>query len=83
MWDSEGGVLQPVESARETPGRRRSGLGTVIPPNKSITEFINLAKWFDLSKAGEYTLQVNKRDPISKVIVESNKVTIKVVPRRP
>jgi hypothetical protein len=81
VWDSEGTELLPVESARDTPGARRSGISTVIPPSKSITEFVNLAKWFDLSKPGDYTLQVHKRDPISKTMVDSNKITITVIPR--
>jgi hypothetical protein len=47
----------------------------------SVTESIDLARWFDLSKQGKYTLQVQKQDPVSKMMVDSNKLTITVLPK--
>ena len=80
VWGPGGEKLEPFENAKERLGSVGSRFGTAIPPGKSVTEPINASRWFDLRSPGQYVFQVRKRDPISKTIVESNKLTIKITP---
>jgi hypothetical protein len=73
--------LEPVESARDRIDARLKGSGTEIPPGKAIMEPILVSKWFDFSKPDKYSVQVRKKDPISGAWIESNKLTISVVPK--
>lgn len=57
-----------------------SGPTKVIPPGGEIERSTNLAKVFDLSKHGTYSIQVTKVDPNHKSIVKSNTITIAITP---
>jgi hypothetical protein len=81
VWDADGKIKDLVESAKDKPDSIRRGFSTVIPPGRSVTEPANVSNWFDLSKPSQYSLQVRKRDPISGAIVESNKLTITILPK--
>ena len=78
--DSNGDQLSPREQFKPGKPVIRSGLGMYIDPGKSLTESVDLNKWFDLTKPGQYTVQAKKRIPGTKSFVESNKVTITIVP---
>ena len=81
VWDGTGKVLEPVESTKDRVDARLNGAGTEIPPGKAIMEPVLVNRWFDLSKPGQYTLQLRKKDPIGGGWIESNQLTIKVVPK--
>ncbi|HEY2858799.1 MAG TPA: hypothetical protein VGJ21_10315, partial [Terracidiphilus sp.] len=80
IWDSDGKVLEPIESARERTRQMGSYFGVFIRPGKSVTGSVNLARWFDLTKTEQYTLQFQKKDRISGEIVKSNVLTLVVSP---
>lgn len=83
ICDSTGKALEPLEEFRERDDEIRSGIGTAIPAGRSVTEPVLVSKWFDLRKPGPYSLQVRIKDPITKTIVESNRLTITVLPNSP
>lgn len=58
------------------------GSGGYIPlrPEKTITDRCNVAKLYDLSRPGKYTIQVERLDEQSKAFVESNTITVTVTP---
>ena len=52
VWNSDGLELQPIPAVTDESSFLRSGFPTIVPPNRRITESINLIRWFDLSKQG-------------------------------
>lgn len=51
-----------------------------LRPGESNDSIGSLNKIYDLSKPGEYTIQVQRMDPDSKILVKSNTLTITVTP---
>jgi len=78
--DSDGNQLAPRDEFKPRPDAIHSRFGVNIPPGKSITESVDLNRWFDLTKPGQYTVQAKKRIPGSHSFVESNKLTITITP---
>ena len=82
IWNWKNKALEPFDKGREKPDSVRPGFATAIPPRQKVTEFVNLANWFDLTTPGRYTIQVRKKDKIGGGWVESNKLMITIVPKR-
>jgi hypothetical protein len=80
IWDSNGNQLPPRDEFKPRPDSIHSGLGMGISPGKSITESVDLNRWYDLTKPGQYTVQARKRIPGSNSVVESNKLAITILP---
>ena len=78
IWDSSGNQLPPRDEFKSYFTLSRFGM--IIDPGKSIIESVDLNRWFDLTKPGQYTVQAKKRIPGSKSFVESNKLIITLVP---
>jgi hypothetical protein len=53
----------------------------MFPPKRSISYALNLAKWFDLSMPGQYSIQVKQRLSGSNSDIQSNQVVVKIVPK--
>ena len=49
-----------------------------IQPGKSLTDVIIVNKMFDLSQPGKYSIQAQRADPDSKIVVNSNIITVTV-----
>ena len=80
IWNSSGGQLSPRDQFKPGTPTFGSHFGMYIEPGKSITESVNLNRWFDLTKPGQNIVQASKKIPGSQSVVESNKLTITVVP---
>lgn len=67
-----------LDSLIDIPGAKRSGIGLGIGPHKRLNEAVNICRFFDLTKPGNYSIQVRKRDPKSGSLIGSNilKITI-------
>lgn len=76
MWDENGNQLQPREQFRDKPDTIHRGIGIGIGPHESLTESVDLNRWFDLARPGQYRVQARKKVPGSNSVVESNKLTI-------
>lgn len=51
-----------------------------IKPGESVKQDVIVTKVFDLSSQGTYVLRVQRYDEISKTVVSSNPITVKVSP---
>lgn len=78
IWDSNGSQLATRDEFKSYV--LHSSFGVFIDPGKSMTESVDLNRWFDFTKPGQYTVQARKRVPKSDAVVESNKVTITIIP---
>ena len=80
VWDQNGHALSPRDGFKERPDTIHRGMGVVIRPGKSVTESVDLNKWFDLTTPGQYTVQSSRKVPGDGEMVESNKLTITITP---
>jgi hypothetical protein len=78
---SDGARLQPRDSERRTPGGRISMPKEMFPPKRSVTYALNIARWFDLSVPGQYSIQVKQRVSGSNLDVQSNRVVVTIIPQ--
>jgi len=51
-----------------------------VPPKRFINGGFVLNRFYDLSKPGQYKIQVQRTDPASKVTVKSNPIIVSVTP---
>lgn len=51
-----------------------------LEPGEMSAQTAHLAKLVDLKRPGRYTVQVSRRDPASHAVIESNEITLNVVP---
>jgi dienelactone hydrolase len=51
-----------------------------VQPGQSAVQTAHLTRLVNLSRPGEYRVTVSRRDPESQVVVESNEITLDVVP---
>jgi hypothetical protein len=75
---SDGSRVEPIHQPQ--PGDIKSGMGIGLEPHKGGTESLNLGRFFDLTKPGQYSVQVKKRDPQNNLDVGSNLLTITITP---
>jgi hypothetical protein len=57
-----------------------SGGAGWLPPGQSEPYFMIVGDFFDLTKPGEYKIQVQRIDPVSKVLVKSNVIAVALKP---
>ena len=77
-----GKVVAETAYGREAHERQHteSRMVDYVQPGQSSVQTTDLARLVNLSKPGEYRVQVSRRDPASGVVVESNEVVVDVVP---
>ncbi len=77
-----GHVVEQTAYGREAQQSQGAENRTVnyLQPGESVVGTAHLAKLVNLSRPGEYRVQVSRRDPASHVVVESNEITLDVVP---
>jgi hypothetical protein len=51
-----------------------------VQPGQSTVQTAHLARLANLSRPGEYRVKVSRKDPESQTVVESNEITLNVVP---
>jgi hypothetical protein len=51
-----------------------------LSPGETFKDAMIVTKFYDLSKPGKYSIQVQRIDPTSKVAVKSDKITVTVTP---
>jgi hypothetical protein len=85
--DSHGNPVSPASrNARRKDGRLdvkiRTGEGVAhyLQPGESETHEFNVSDLKNLAQPGEYTIQVQRADPETKVVVKSNMITVAVTP---
>lgn len=88
VLDSTGIEIPKIAEATPMVGekpRPRTFTGGILPvdPGKEILRKIDLESTFDLSRAGTYTIQVRKVEKQTKIIPESNVLTITITPNHP
>jgi len=86
VLDAEGYPAPETEWMREwkNPGRRRSGHGVIAPVKTGVSwkEQLRISDFYDLSRPGTYTIQVERKLPeeLGTGTVTSNTITITVLP---
>lgn len=73
------GEAAPQEKGKPMRIRTGSGYSMKIAPGETAKDEIVIQDQVDLSQPGEYTIQLERVDPATKVLVKSNKVTLTVV----
>ena len=61
-------------------GSRRAARWTMCNRDRVVVQTAHLARLVNLNKPGEYKVRVSRRDPESQAVVESNEITLNVVP---
>jgi hypothetical protein len=77
--------LLPRERWREETDTRPCNLGGGVGPHKNVEEAINVAEWFDLSRAGLYSIKLTKTNAgtaDTREARESNVLKIEIVERK-
>jgi hypothetical protein len=80
--NAAGRVVEETAYGREARQRADSEGRTVdyVQPGQSVVQTAHLAKLVNLSKPGEYRVRVSRRDPETHTVVQSNEITVDVVP---
>jgi hypothetical protein len=80
--NAAGHVLEETEYGREARQRQLTEDRTVdyVQPGQSLVQTAHLRKLVNLGRPGRYTVRVSRRDPASHEVVESNEITLNVVP---
>jgi dipeptidyl aminopeptidase/acylaminoacyl peptidase len=80
--NAAGHVLEETAYGREAQRGQLTDGRTVdyVQPGQSVVQTAHLGKLVNLSRPGVYRVRVSRRDPESHVMVESNEITLNVVP---
>jgi dipeptidyl aminopeptidase/acylaminoacyl peptidase len=80
--NAAGHAVEETAYGREARQRQSMEDRTVdyVQPGQSVVQTAHLGRLANLSKPGEYRVMVSRRDPESGVVVESNEITVDVVP---
>jgi dipeptidyl aminopeptidase/acylaminoacyl peptidase len=80
--NSAGRVVEETPYGRETRLHPQTEGRTVdyVQPGQSTVQTAHLARLVNLARPGQYTVLVSRKDPESQTVVESNEITLNVVP---
>ena len=80
--NAAGRVVEETAYGREARQHQQTEGRTVdyVQPGQSVTQTAHLARLVNLSRPGEYTVKVSRKDPETQAVVESNEITLNVVP---
>ena len=80
--NAAGHVVEETAYGREARQRQQTESRTVdyVQPGRVVMQTAHLAKLVNLSRPGVYTVQVSRKDPETQEVVESNEITLNVVP---
>lgn len=57
-----------------------SGFSLGVEPKKRSTESVDLRRYFNLAAPGQYSIQISRRNPLTRLQVLSNSVTLSIIP---
>lgn len=84
-WDTEGNHPPETTLLRALTGKEESSQPIIsssvlvpLSPGQSVTNGMIANKFYYLSKAGKYRIQVQRRDPLSGITIKSNVISITV-----
>jgi dipeptidyl aminopeptidase/acylaminoacyl peptidase len=77
-----GKVIQETAYGRESRSHPEAEGRSVdyVQPGQSTVQTAHLTRLVNLSRPGEYRVKVSRKDPESQTVVESNEITLNVVP---
>jgi dipeptidyl aminopeptidase/acylaminoacyl peptidase len=80
--NAAGHEVEETPYAREARTRQQTEGRSVdyVQPGMSSVQTAHLARLVNLTRPGRYTVQVSRVDPATKAVVESNEITLNVVP---
>lgn len=80
--NAEGHLVEETAYGRDAREHRQEESRTVdyLQPGMSAMQTAHLARLVNLSRPGQYTVQVSRTDPVTHEVVKSNEVTLNVVP---
>ena len=80
--NEKGRVVEETAYGRESRLHPESEGRTVdyVQPGQSVVQTAHLGQLVNLTKPGEYTIRVTRKDPETQTVVMSNEVTLSVVP---
>jgi hypothetical protein len=84
--DSKGQQAPETERMRkihapQDPSTRLEGsfVVPILPPGQSIQHYLSVDKFYDMSKLGKYTIQLEGTDHFTKKSVKSNTITVTLI----
>jgi hypothetical protein len=80
--NAAGRVVEETAYGRETRQHQQTEDRTVdyVQPGQSVTQTAHLTRLVNLGRPGVYTVKVSRKDPETQAVVESNEITLNVVP---
>jgi hypothetical protein len=75
--DGSGNVVPPIQDPKMV---KQSGSIMFVDPRESPKESFNISRQFDLTRPGQYSLQIEKEDPTTKTVVKSNTLVLTITP---
>jgi dipeptidyl aminopeptidase/acylaminoacyl peptidase len=80
--NAAGHVVEETAYGRETRQHLQTEDRTVdyVQPGQSVTQTAHLTRLVNISRPGVYTVKVSRKDPETQEVVESNEITLNVVP---
>jgi dipeptidyl aminopeptidase/acylaminoacyl peptidase len=80
--NEKGRVVEETAYGRESRVNPQSEGRTVdyVQPGQSVVQTAHLGQLVNLTKPGDYTIRVTRKDPETQTVVMSNEVTLSVVP---
>jgi hypothetical protein len=78
IYYAKGSPVPPRKKPDDVLGGLKNLSGRSLSPGEFTHDHIPLDKHYDLTKLGQYTVWVQRLDPVSKVLVKSNTITLTV-----
>jgi hypothetical protein len=80
--NAAGHVVEETAYGREARQHQQTEDRTVdyVQPGQSVTQTAHLTRLVNLGRPGVYTVKVSRKDPETQAVVESNEITLNVVP---
>jgi dipeptidyl aminopeptidase/acylaminoacyl peptidase len=80
--NAAGRVVEETAYGRESRLHQQTEDRTVdfVQPGQSVVQTAHLTRLVNLNRPGEYRVRVSRKDPESQTVVESNEITLNVVP---
>jgi hypothetical protein len=78
--DHEGKAMSYKDDPAPDSIQKVTGASLGVGPGKCATESVNLSRYFDFRAPGQYSIQIVRIDPLTRLQVSSNLVTLTITP---